>query len=240
MSEILFQTPEGRSVPAVTADEMRRIDRIAVDELGLTILQMMENAGRNLAANSRLLLRDGRVIILAGAGGNGGGGLACARHLTNRDVPITVILDRDPAAFEGATATQYSILKAMGVPMTTAHDRIASADLIVDALIGYGLEDAPRGRAGDLVEEVSATNTPVLSLDIPSGYDATTGETPGTAIHPDRTLTLALPKTGLQNIPGELYVADIGIPVVPFRRLGLSYTNPFTDEYWFRLIPHPD
>lgn len=235
MEDVSFRTPDGTVVPAVTADQMQEIDRIAVNQLGLELLQMMENAGRNLADHSQLLREEGSVTIIAGAGGNGGGGLACARHLANRDVDITVILDREPSELEGAPATQYRILETMDVPVTTDRDQIASTGLLVDALIGYGLRDAPRERAADLIEASNTTSAPLLSLDIPSGYDATTGETRGVTMHPDRTLTLALPKTGLHDLPGELYLADISIPAVVYQRLNLPYCNPFTDEYWIQL-----
>lgn len=235
MDETAFRTPEGVDVAGVTADEMRAIDRLAVDEVGLTLLQMMENAGRSLAVHSRLLRTDGPVVVVAGAGGNGGGGLACARHLANRCVPVVVVLDRDPSELSGAAAVQHRILDADGVSMTTDSDSIASAGVLVDAIIGYGLRDAPRGRAGQLIDASDETTGPVLSLDVPSGVDATTGEAPGKAVRPDRTLTLALPKTGLCDLRGELYLADIGIPAAVYRRLDVPYEVPFVDEYWIPL-----
>lgn len=237
MKDVSFRTPGGTEVPTITADQMREVDRIAVAELGLELLQMMENAGRNLAAHSRNLREDGPVIVVAGAGGNGGGGLACARHLANRGVPVSVVLDRDPSELEGAPATQHRILEATNVSVTTDPSEITSGGLLVDALIGYGLRDAPRGRAADLIEACIAASAPTLSLDVPSGRDATTGATPGVAIRPDRTLTLALPKTGLEDAVGDLYLADISVPAAVFRRLDLPYTNPFGEEYWVRLVP---
>jgi NAD(P)H-hydrate epimerase len=75
----------------------------------------------------------------------------------------------------------------------------------------------------------------VLSLDVPSGLDATTGEAPGPVVHPERTLTLALPKIGCQRVLGDLYLADIGIPLEVYRRLGLSFESPFGQHYWIRL-----
>jgi len=75
----------------------------------------------------------------------------------------------------------------------------------------------------------------VLCLDVPSGLDVTTGEAPGLVVHPHRTLTLALPKTGLRDVPGELYVADIGIPPEVYRQLGLSVEPFFGSAYWIRL-----
>jgi len=112
---------------------------------------------------------------------------------------------------------------------------IRRAEIVVDALIGYGLRGAPRGRAAELIDLCNLRAARVLSLDVPSGLNATTGETLGTAIRPERTLTLALPKIGLQRVPGELYLADIGIPPEVFQRLGLSFEPPFGGRYWVRL-----
>ena len=115
-----FETADGRAVPAVTAATMREVDRVAVEEVGLPLLSMMENAGRALARVVRAERGGRRVVVLAGGGGNGGGGLACARHLANRDVPVEVVLDRDPAALAGATATQWRIVLAMEPEPKTA------------------------------------------------------------------------------------------------------------------------
>ena len=111
MSKHLFQTPGGRVVTPVTATEMEAVDRIAVEEVGLQLLQMMENAGRILAWHVRDIRAEGTpVLILAGNGGNGGGGMACARHLANRGIPVQVIVDRSPDDLSGVAATQYRIL----------------------------------------------------------------------------------------------------------------------------------
>jgi NAD(P)H-hydrate epimerase len=80
----------------------------------------------------------------------------------------------------------------------------------------------------------------VLALDVPSGLDATTGEAPGAVVRPDRTLTLALPKTGLASISGELYVADIGIPPEVYSPLGLSIELFFGERYWVRVLSTED
>ena len=197
---------------------------------------------------------DAPVTILAGDGGNGG--LCAARHLVNRGVPVEVVLDRDPSELEGAAVTQFRILREMGVevagpkasdsngdvdsdPANALSDALAtasaSAGLIVDAIIGYSLRGAPRGRAKELIEAANDTDAPVLSLDVPSGYDATTGVVPGVGVSPARTLTLALPKTGLDAVPGNLYLADIGIPVTVYDRVGVEYDPPFRDDYWVEL-----
>lgn len=219
-----FETTDGQAVPAITADRMREVDRIAVEDVGFGLLGMMENAGRGLAATVRTLDR-GPVTVYAGGGGNGGGGLAAARHLANRDVAVSVVLDRDPEDLDGAAGDQLRVLRAMDVPIGV--DPWRDAAVLVDALVGYGLTGALRGRAADLVASLEARSAPVVSLDVPSGRDATTGETPGPAVEPAVTLTLALPKTGLDGLAGRLFLADIGIPAVVFERAGVDYASPF-------------
>ncbi len=256
-----FRTEDGRNVPAVTAEQMREVDRIAVEEFGLGILQMMENAGRNLARHvigmtfipgmtsiPEMLERGGQksaplwegreVAILAGSGGNGGGGLCCARHLHNRGLRISLVLSKEAAELEGAAANQLHILRAAGVEPVDparAEDAIQRSELVVDALLGYSLRGAPRGRVAELITLCNEAASRVLSLDLPSGLDATTGEAPGAVVQPERTLTLALPKTGLQDAPGELYLADIGIPPEVYDELGVSFEPPFGARYWVRL-----
>jgi NAD(P)H-hydrate epimerase len=219
---------------------MREVDRIAVEEFGLGILQMMENAGRSLAENVLEMLggADGEVAILAGSGGNGGGGLCCARHLLNRGLEVRIILSKESEALSGAARTQLGILQAGGLGLvdpSRAGDALRRAQVVVDALIGYSLRGAPKGRVAELIDLCNRYAAGVLSLDVPSGLHATTGEAPGAVVQPDRTLTLALPKTGLRDVPGELYLADIGISPRVFQRLGLHFRSPFGRRYWVRL-----
>jgi NAD(P)H-hydrate epimerase len=243
-----FRTRDGIRVPAVTAKQMREVDRIAKEELGLSMLQMMENAGRSLAENAMDMLsvkaaraeqtRRSEVTILAGAGGNGGAGLCCARHLHNRGFRLNLVLDREAVALHAVAGNQLQILREVGlrqvVPLQ-AEEVIGRADLVVDALIGYSLRGKPQGRAADLIELCNRHAGRVLAVDIPSGLDATTGETPGLVVRADRTLTLALPKTGLQGLTGELYLADLGIPPEVYDQIGVSYESPFTTSYWIPL-----
>jgi len=236
-----FHTQDGTAVPAVTAEQMREVDRIAVEEFGLGILQMMENAGRNLALNALDMLGQtgGQVTVLAGAGGNGGGGLCCARHLHNRGLVVWPVLDRDATALTGAARDQLRILQAAGLQVadpSQVKEAICRSQVVVDALIGYSLRGMPRGRAAELIELCNQHAVRVLSLDVPSGLNATTGEAPGSVIRPERTLTLALPKAGLHSVPGELFLADIGIPPEVYGRLGLSFEPFFGQQYWIRLV----
>lgn len=230
MDEDAFRTPGGTPVTAVTADEMREVDRVATEEVGLGLLQMMENAGRTLASAVRAT-DPGEVLVLAGNGGNGGGGLACARHLANRSVDVSVALDRAPGALDGAAARQHRVVEAAGVPVSEGIDGRPGADVVVDAVIGYGLAGAVRGAARDLVEACAATDARVVSLDVPSGLDATTGESPGPTVDPDEVLTLALPKTGLRAVDAPVTLADIAVPRAVYARLEIPYESPFADGY---------
>lgn len=220
-----FLTPDGTVVPAVTAAEMESVDRVATEEFDLALLSMMENAGRGLADRSTATPGD-RAVVLAGSGGNGGGGLACARHLHNRGVEVSVVLDRPAADLRGAAARQRRTVDRAGVE-TTVGGAIPDADVVVDALVGYGLEGTPRGRVAELISATADATGTVVSLDVPSGMDATTGATPGVAVAPARTVTLALPKTGLRAGGGELFCVDLGIPDAVFESAGLDYDRPF-------------
>lgn len=232
-----FVTVSGTHVPAVTAETMRDVDRIAVEDVGLELLQMMENAGRTLA-HRVVATGEEPVVVVAGNGGNGGGGLACARHLHNHDVRVAVVFDRDPDALTDAAAQQYRILDATNIPVTSGVEELGAFDgigVVVDALIGYGLDGPIRDPARSLVEEMNRRGSRTVSLDVPSGIDATTGETLGTAVHSETTVTLALPKTGLNTWTGRLVLADIGIPRVVYDRLDIAYDDPFGREWWVEL-----
>ena len=225
-----------RDLPALTADEMRQVDRVMIEDLGIELIQMMENAGLHLAelARSRFSrLRDVPVTVLAGGGNNGGGGLVCARHLANWGAPVSVVLDRSPNEITGVPAHQMRILRRMG--MSFLEEPPASPGLIVDALIGYGLSDDPKGRSAELIDRANGTDAPTFSLDAPSGLDTTTGRPADPCIQATATLTLALPKRGLltaeaRPVVGRLFLADISVPAVVYARMGLG--RPWLFEEW--------
>jgi NAD(P)H-hydrate epimerase len=235
-----FVTAHGVEVPAVDAAQMREVDRIAMEETGPNLFQMMENAGRNLARLAMDVLGDGwqhaKVLVLSGSGGNGGGGICAARHLANRNARVTLCL-ADPAKLQGVPAFQRTILRSTSA-QEIAFDRIQAEhpDLVLDALIGYGLQSAPSGHVADLIEWTTSSTANVLALDIPSGVDATSGATPGVFVNARWTLTLALPKKGLlPQVSGEIYLADIGIPPAVYQRIGVQYVPPFGRDFYVPL-----
>lgn len=236
LSRFRYLTSGGLEVPLVTASLMREIDRIAIEETGPNLFQMMENAGRNLALQAIEVLgpnwRERHILVLAGGGGNGGGGICASRHLANRGAAVTLVVAATLQA-GGVPAFQHHVYAGTSgrqIHVGAVHKE--RPDLIVDALIGYGLTSATRGVAADLITWANGTGAPILSLDVPSGVDATTGDTPGAVVRPHWTMTLALPKTGLHpEHTGQLVLADIGIPAEAFRRGRLAFVSPFGDRF---------
>jgi NAD(P)H-hydrate epimerase len=205
-----------------------------IEDFRIELIQMMENAGRNLAhlARARFLGGDPRrkhVIALAGSGGNGGGALVAARRLHNWGASVTVGLAQSGSSMTGVPAHQLDILEHMGVTIveTRSMASLAPADVVLDGLIGYSLKGAPQGAAAELIRWANSQSAPILALDVPSGVDATTGTVFDPAIRATATMTLALPKKGLDGPAmashvGELYLADISVPLELYARPPLN------------------
>ena len=227
----LFTTKNGVPVPAVSALEMQQIDALATDVYGLQMLQMMENAGRTLAAEALQMLtsREDSIVVLAGAGGNGGGGLCAARHLIKHGIKVTVALARSPEELQPATQAQWQVLSQSGIREASRCElrtALSSSALVIDAIVGYGLDRHLRGREAEMA--ILTASRRVLSLDIPSGMHATTGETDRPCVRPERILTLALPKIGLAWTDSKLMLANLGIPTDVYRRAGIDWQWPVT------------
>ena len=155
----------------LTTDQMRDVDRITMQRFGVDLARMMENAGRALAELAIVRFSPSSVIVLAGSGGNGGGGMVAARHLAGRGVEVAVTLS-SPYQMSPVPAEQLAILDRLGVPQLHAP---RSADLVIDALVGYGLTNSPAGRVAELISWANDQSSPILALDVPSGLDSTTG-----------------------------------------------------------------
>jgi NAD(P)H-hydrate epimerase len=225
-------------IPAITSQQMTEVDRLMIDEYGIQLIQMMENAGRNLAELSRRLLggnvTDKRIFVLCGAGNNGGGGMVAARHLHNWGAEIILRVLAPEAQLKDIPAHQYDILKKMKISDNKTIDS-TMFDLVIDAMIGYGLKGNPRGMISDWIKWVNHTPPPVLALDAPSGLNTTTGTPSNPCLHATATMTLALPKTGLvtpqaASYVGDLYLADISVPPQLYTRLGIEIPPIFSHD----------
>ena len=228
-----------QDIPFVTKAQMVEVDRAMIEDYQISLIQMMENAGRNLAELARQQFLAGspegkHVVLLAGRGGNGGGALVCARHLANWGGRVSVIISRPASSYEGVPRHQLEIIRRLGIPIRTADaldcggNGEADLDLIVDGLIGYSLVGAPRAIAARLIRWANAQRKPILALDLPSGLDATRGQPHPPTIEAEATMTLALPKTGLRTdaarpYVGALYLADIGVPPALYAEPDLNF-----------------
>lgn len=230
-----YPAVKASELPWVTAAQMREIDRVVTVELGIDPTSMMENAGRHLAELAISRFDPRSAVILVGGGANGGGGLVAARHLANRGVRVRIVLDRAPQALVAASGAQLEVLRRLGVEVS---DRPRGADLVVDAVIGYGLVGDPRGRTAEIIGWAAGRDTPVLALDVPSGLDATTGREGEPCVRAAATLTVAAPKTGLRGAAaaGELYLGDVSVPPVAFRSLGLAVGPIFARATILRVV----
>jgi NAD(P)H-hydrate epimerase len=226
------------SIPYISTQQMVEVDRLMIEQYGIQLIQMMENAGRNLAELSRRMLggdvRTKRIVVLCGAGNNGGGGMAAARHLHNWGADIVLKVLAPHGRLKKLPAHQFGILKAMKILDNETID-LNRADLVVDALIGYGLTGDPRGPIAEWIERVNKAGRPVLALDTPSGLNTTTGIPGNPCIRAAATMTLALPKTGLGALEasatvGELYLADISVPPQLYTRLGIEVPAIFNHD----------
>jgi len=207
------------TVISITTDQMRKVDQLMVEPFGISLLQMMENAGRSLAEMAKGMLGGSAagktVSILCGPGNNGGGGMVAARHLHNWGADVQVTLSVDPTLLKEVPAKQWVILKALRVDQSGTTP--VPADLVIDALLGYGVSGDPRPPLSNLICWANEQLAPVLALDAPSGLDTTSGLAHSPTVRASTTLTLALPKTGLlvpaaKKYVGDLYLADIGVP----------------------------
>jgi NAD(P)H-hydrate epimerase len=235
------------SPPFLSTEQMRKVDRLMVEDYHIELLQMMENASRNLADLARRRFLHGNsagrtVVVLAGSGGNGGGALVCARRLANWGAHVRVYLTRPAHSMAPVTAHQLKILRQMGVPALPAEmvGDTREGDLVIDGIIGYSLSGAAQGAAADLIRWANGQRAPVLALDVPSGLDSTTGDVYEPCIRATATMTLALPKRGLRDprarlYVGELYLADISVPPGLYTSLGVVVSSLFAKSEVIRL-----
>ena len=197
-------------------DGIRQVDRLAIEVHGMTGLVLMENAA---AGASRLVaeyLQGRRVVIACGSGNNGGDGYAMARHLHNTGLDVSILAVSPPRP--GSDAEQNArIAETMQLPIEQDPDVLNHADLIVDALLGTGLDRPVSDALRQCIELINGNSAVTLAVDIPSGLDADTGQPLGCAIRADATMTFVGWKSGfLQDAAkaytGVIHVVDIGVP----------------------------
>ncbi len=209
--------------PTVTAEQMAKVDEIAMQEFGINLLQMMELAGYQLAQlSTNYLDSNSKVLILVGAGHNGGGGLVAAKHLYNWGFSSSVYLISPE--IKPISLHQLDILSKTSINILKEEPSFAEFDLVIDAILGYNIQGNVNEDIQEIVQTINSSGIKIVSLDIPSGLNPDTGSPMGVSIKATTTLTLAAPKIGLlkkeaKEYVGDLFLADIGIPPEIFTKL---------------------
>lgn len=193
----------------ISVIEMRKLEERKFAS-GTAILELMELVGKRCAEAIEERFGAGkRVAVLCGPGNNGGDGYVCARYLKERN-DVRLIIVKEPKA--GAARANLERAKAEGLRIAKS---IGDADIIVDALLGIGARGALRGEVKEACLAINRSRAKKVSIDVPTGMDADSGECDGDAVRPDATLALHLPKTGMlkagKGRTGELLVIDIGL-----------------------------
>ena len=212
----------------MSRDEVRAVDQWAIQEIGAPGVVLMENAGLGLLRAILDMREDsGKVAVFAGKGNNGGDGFVACRHLWNLGVDVVayVLGNGEERSRPGSdAAVNLSVIERMGVPIVSLLDeedvsRIewVHFSLVVDALLGTGLNSAPRGLVRTLIEAMNRSGIPILAVDIPSGLDADSGCPLDICVKAVRTVTFGVSKIGFDNpdsaeYTGPVEVIDISLP----------------------------
>ena len=211
---------------ALTREQSRQVDRLAMEVYGFSGLVLMENAGRGVVDTLEKLGIDGEVIICCGRGNNGGDGFVSARHLDIRGHHPRVLLFCDPAGLTGDAVANYRILEKTDVPIHACQEGFEVSDLqtylagaawAVDALLGTGAQGEPRSPLDLVIDQLNASGIPILAVDVPSGLDCDSGEPAEHTIRATHTCTFVTPKVGFlkpgaKPYLGKLHTLDIGVP----------------------------
>jgi NAD(P)H-hydrate epimerase len=204
---------------AVTSEEMKKIEEKALEGGKLTLTELMERAGRAVAEEV-MKEEPHTVTVVCGRGSNGGDGLVCARYLAEAGKRVAVFL-LESTKLSSLSQENLNKLQGEEVVLKTGlkglREALKKSDVIVDALFGFGFRGEMRSPYKECVEEVNKHSPRVISIDVPSGLDASTGKVGGECIKASKTVTFTVPKIGLLLYPGVFYagklvVKEIGIP----------------------------
>lgn len=213
----------------LSREQVRRVDRLAVEEYGFCGLVLMENAGRGVADVLCGLAVAGPVVICCGKGNNAGDGFVVARHLELRGYQPSVLLWSRPEELTSDAAANFRILTKTDVPIVLfgpAHDQserarlerhLRAAGWIIDGLLGTGARGEPRPPLDQVIDQINAASAPRLAIDLPSGLDCDTGVPARHTIRARHTCSFVAMKPGFlapeaHDFTGEVHVLDIGIP----------------------------
>ncbi len=213
-------------IRTITVFQSKLFDKRAREIYGIPTLVLMENAGRSVAEEALKILknRKEKIAIFCGKGNNGGDGFVCARHLLVKGIKPDIFLtgkifevkDEAKINLEILLKLKQKIIEVNEENLNLVGDKISKYDLIIDALLGVGLKGKVRGIFRNLIEMINSSRAYILSIDIPSGLDATTGKILGVCVKAKKTVTFISPKRGMfkdkgPKCCGRIKTVDLGI-----------------------------
>jgi len=219
----------------LSREQVRSMDRIAMEEFGIPGIILMENAGRGCAD---LLISQGvcpssPVVICCGKGNNGGDGFVMARHLEVQEIPVEVLMFSNPREFTGDAATNFRIISRTDIPIhylnlpgdeAQLEKHLKHASWIVDALLGTGSHGPIRTPYDIVIEKMNESGCPIFAIDVPSGLDCDRGDPISCCVHATVTATMVASKPGFRSstgksVVGDVHVVEIGVPRTAFAYL---------------------
>lgn len=217
-------------LPGITKEQMQEVDRLMVKEYQIPLELMMEHAGLNFARLASRLKSSNSYQVIVGSGNNGGGGLVAARRLASWNLKVEVFFPKGIETRNNILNIQIQRLKRMGLRLFDGLPPSSSDNhLVLDCYLGYGFKNIPN-EISDRVFTFLRNQKKVISLDVPSGLDVTSGVDYG-EIKPKITMTIAFVKEGLLRASkkslGDLFVVDIGVPSIIYEKLGIIWSEPY-------------
>lgn len=226
----------------LTRDQVRLVDRLAIQRFGMSGLVLMENAGRNAAEIIRRSFGDiGEAVILCGSGNNGGDGFVIARHLHNSGWSVRSILAGDEASLTEDTRANVLIARNTSLPIRSVHspeniagalESLSASTIVIDSLLGTGFRGSVRSPLAELIRAVNdAPRRATVAIDVPSGLDCDTGDPSNATIRADLTITFVALKRGFLEpgaaaFLGRVEVAGIGAPRELIERIAAGEEAP--------------
>ena len=222
------------ALPTLSSAQVKAADALAHERFGIAIDWLMEAAGWQLARSC-----EGRTVVACGVGNNAGDGLAAARHL-HRWGRLASVACVDQGRLRGPAEQELRALRKLGIDVTGTL-LFEGAEVVLDAIFGTGISRAPEGNFAAWIEAINSSGARVVSVDVPSGLDADSGVAYAPSVQAQTTVTLGLPKAGLwladgPRLAGEVWVADIGMPLEVYAELGFEVPQTlFSAQDRFRL-----
>jgi NAD(P)H-hydrate epimerase len=232
-------------IKAVTSGEMRKIDRIAIEEFGIPASVLMNNAGRSAASYIQKKFNEREIIIFCGSGNNGGDGFTAAYYLANAGLSPVIYLSGKKNTISETSKIFMNLCVKLNVPIHEIEEnsintiRIPRESIIVDAVLGTGSTDSPRGIPLEFIRLINRASGFVVSIDIPSGLSSDGEYPPGEFVTADITITIGLPKISLVTYPckpfcGEIIIEDIGFPSTLTSNTDLKVS--LIDDNYFKTL----